>query len=94
MKKSSKVIVTFFCAFHVPKITDLAICLQYTTENGTTTFSCQHGEKECQGNKAHACVLSSPDIPFAKQLSFINCTMSLTDTKSNETYPTTRVCNI
>jgi len=42
--------------------------------NGNYTFQCQHGPRECEGNKVHACALKY--LPEESQAAFINCSMS------------------
>ena len=41
-------------------------------ENGSWIFECHHGERECYGNKVHACAL---DVMTSKRerLSYLNC---------------------
>lgn len=46
---------------------------QYTrADDGSLTFTCHHGERECYGNKVHACALN---ILTSKRerLSYLNC---------------------
>jgi len=58
------------------------------SEAGDYTFDCHHGEKECRGNKAIACVLKEKDSTFADQFKFINCTSSMIAANTKmETYP-------
>lgn len=50
----------------------------YTASGNTWTFQCQHGKKECHGNKIHSCTLDLyPDTE--KSLAFIFCSMSSHD---------------
>ncbi|XP_063395230.1 gamma-interferon-inducible-lysosomal thiol reductase-like [Cydia fagiglandana] len=44
-------------------------------ENGRTVIECQHGEKECYGNKLHACAI---DIlkNTTRSVTYISCMMS------------------
>ncbi|XP_050304170.1 GILT-like protein 1 [Anthonomus grandis grandis] len=42
--------------------------------NGTTTFICQHGPKECFGNEIHGCVVYFERINVTER--FINCAES------------------
>lgn len=50
----------------------------YTPSGDTWNFQCQHGKKECQGNKIHSCVLDLyPNID--KSLAFVFCSMSAHD---------------
>ncbi|CAH0553473.1 unnamed protein product [Brassicogethes aeneus] len=42
--------------------------------NNTYMFTCQHGPKECYGNKIHSCVASQYSIPEAIQ--YLYCAMS------------------
>lgn len=53
-----------------------------TTEGptGNFTFVCQHGARECEGNRVHACALKY--LPEESRAAFINCSMSSTDPPS------------
>lgn len=46
-------------------------------ENNTQTwmFTCQHGPRECWGNKAQACGLAE-NKEQSKNVEFVNCMMS------------------
>lgn len=39
--------------------------------NGTKTFTCQHGAKECYGNIAHACAIKI--APIDNSTEFVYC---------------------
>ncbi|CAL8110003.1 unnamed protein product [Orchesella dallaii] len=43
--------------------------------NGSIVFNCQHGERECVGNKLQACAVAK--FSRAEAAAFINCTMKL-----------------
>lgn len=56
-------------------LTDYVFFFQTTNNgNGDYTFVCQHGDRECEGNKMHACALKH--LPAASREAFINCSMS------------------
>merc|ERR1712127_21409 len=49
-----------------------------TTENpdGELSFECQHGERECEGNRVQACSLYLTKDSPATQVALITCMMS------------------
>lgn len=62
--------------------------------NGTYTFECEHGSKECEANKVHACVLNLPSTILQQdKLKFINCSLALVNPNS-PTYPTAECAQI
>lgn len=46
----------------------------HKADNGTWLFECHHGERECYGNKVHACAIEK--IPSKNErLKYLNCLM-------------------
>ncbi|CAG9769472.1 unnamed protein product [Ceutorhynchus assimilis] len=51
-------------------------------ENGTKTFTCQHGPKECYGNEVHGCVIN--EVSIDKSENFIFCAENGTPPSSKD----------
>ncbi|KAK9500687.1 hypothetical protein O3M35_001908 [Rhynocoris fuscipes] len=64
----------------------------YTHAGENYTFNCHHGEKECMGNKVHACALKKI-MDMDMQVKFINCVMTMNAEKKPEEYPTKMCAN-
>ncbi|GLV31948.1 Gamma-interferon-inducible lysosomal thiol reductase 1 [Carabus blaptoides fortunei] len=47
-------------------------------ENGKWVFQCQHGARECYGNKMQACALQQ-DVGDEKKIAFVDCVMRQND---------------
>ncbi|KAF2887420.1 hypothetical protein ILUMI_18753, partial [Ignelater luminosus] len=54
---------------------------RHTWENGKWNIQCQHGQKECVGNRFHACALAQGNGK-EKDVKFISCSMSATNPTS------------
>lgn len=66
-------------SYFLPRLLPFGRANFTTLPNGTQLYSCQHGEKECYGNKVHTCVLHMDTHPLNAKMQFINCTMARTD---------------
>lgn len=60
---------------------------QEKLENGTWTFQCHHGERECYGNKVQACALQL--MPSKNErLKYLNCLLKTMLDNRGAVYPT------
>ncbi|GAB6022339.1 hypothetical protein CHUAL_006460 [Chamberlinius hualienensis] len=64
----------------------------YARDGDRWRFSCQHGPKECYGNKVHACVLDLVK-DFNQTFSFIHCSMTGQERKAPNEYEACAVKN-
>lgn len=56
----------------------MIIFQHFKNAQGKWEFDCQHGPKECLGNKLQACFLDQ-NIEFSVKMKIINCLMSSKD---------------
>nr|XP_023024219.1 GILT-like protein 1 [Leptinotarsa decemlineata] len=54
----------------------------FTKEDGNYTFTCQHGELECHGNKVHSCALKLGTGSNGTQ--FVMCAMNSSDASDDK----------
>lgn len=54
-----------------------------STSGDGTTFECQHGPLECEGNRIQSCVLSAASDTLS-QVNFVACQMSYTADPSGQ----------